>query len=206
MEVKSTAACSLNTDRLIFNYAIRKKTVKEDKKLRQIMNFRKIEIRDQIARMEKEEEEILKNQHFSKSEEGYFMNRGTGEQVFEIDDTPPIIVVPTRRRKKEKVEEKKDDSKQMTGKRVPKISLEKFRLGANRAKPLDDEEEDNKRDRHTMQSDNSIEELRWRIAKKKKTLEEIQKDFGKLTAWDILYDAFELYTDGRKRMQIEILQ
>lgn len=159
MEVKSTAACSLNTDRLIFNYAIRKKTVKEDKKLRQIMNFRKIEIRDQIARMEKEEEEILKNQHFSKSEEGYFMNRGTGEQVFEIDDTPPIIVVPTRRRKKEKVEEKKDDSKQMTGKRVPKISLEKFRLGANRAKPLDDEEEDNKRDRHTMQSDNSIEEL-----------------------------------------------
>jgi cilia- and flagella-associated protein 43 len=62
------------------------------------------------------------------------------------------------------------------------------------------------KDRAGNKDKSAIEELRWKIITKKKELEDIKKNLHFLGAWDCLYEPFELYTDGRKRMQIEMLQ
>ena len=41
---------------------------------------------------------------------------------------------------------------------------------------------------------------------KKKELEDLAKEINTLGSWELLYEPFELYTDARKRMQIEILE
>jgi len=51
-----------------------------------------------------------------------------------------------------------------------------------------------------------MEEMYWRVAFQLKTAEEMQKDIGDPNVFDILYEPFELYTDVRKRNQMEILK
>ena len=54
-----------------------------------------------------------------------------------------------------------------------------------------------------------MEEIHWKVSFIKlfnKVGEDLKKTFENLNAYDILYDAFDLYTNKRKRTQIEIIK
>ena len=213
METHSTACISLDSDLLLFNYGIRKKTIPEVRKLKRILQFRRMELREQITGMEKRVDRILDQELFSKGNEKYVMDRERGEQKYVKDEDTPIITQvrsPTKRKKDKKKEQENTtniDSKDKKGKRKPKIDLSQFKLGANKPKMLDEDDLDDKlKDRQANRDEANVEELKWKIIVKKKELEELRKDLYKLDTWNLLYEPFELYTDSRKRMQIEMLQ
>lgn len=54
-----------------------------------------------------------------------------------------------------------------------------------------------------------MEEIHWKVSFIKlfnRVGEDLKKSFENLNAYDILYDAFDLYTNKRKRTQIEIIK
>jgi len=86
------------------------------------------------------------------------------------------------------------------------VDLNQFRLGANKPREVDDEEGNDKaKERNVKRDETNLEELKWKISTKKKELEQLANEINTLGSWDLLYEPFELYTDARKRMQIEIL-
>ena len=212
MNTHSTACCSLDSDLLLYNYGVRERTAAENRRLKQVLNFRKMELRELISTADAKLSEILDQKLFSKTGEDYLMNREPGEQKYELDETvaPPTTTVksPVKRKKDKKKEQevKTKDSKDPKGKRKPKVDLNQFRLGANKPKDLDDDElADKLKDRGAHRDEEAIDQLKWKIITKRKELEELRKDLSTLDAWDLLYQPFELYTDSRKRMQIEML-
>ena len=58
MEVQSTACKSIQSDKLIFNYAIRKREPKENRRLGFLFNQRKVELRQKVERLEKKHREV----------------------------------------------------------------------------------------------------------------------------------------------------
>ena len=213
MKTNSTACVSLDSDLLLYNYGIRERTKVETRKLNQVLHFRKIELREVIMEMEKEADIILDQKLFTKYDEKYIMNRLQGKQQYDIDEDTPIITQvksPSKRKKqmaKEEASKVAGDGSIKKGKRKPKVDLNQFRLGANKPKLLDEDDfEDKMKDRQQNRDESNIAELRWKIVTTKKDLEALRKDLHVLESWDLLYEPGELYTDGRKRMQIELLQ
>ena len=105
MSTHSTACCSLDSDLLLYNYGIRERTKEEVRRLNQVLNFRKMELRDQINTADTKLAEILDQRLFSTTGEDYLMNRQPGEQKYELDETipPPTTTVKSPiKRKKEK--------------------------------------------------------------------------------------------------------
>lgn len=55
-----------------------------------------------------------------------------------------------------------------------------------------------------------MEEIHWKVVQMEKTLEELRsmlsEDNGPIQAYNILYESFDLFTDKRKRAQIELLK
>ena len=51
-----------------------------------------------------------------------------------------------------------------------------------------------------------MEEIYWSVKFALSTLDEVKKKLDHPNIWDMVYDSFELYTDPRKRMQIELLR
>ena len=53
-----------------------------------------------------------------------------------------------------------------------------------------------------------MEELHWKVVYKERELEERKAALNAdpINIYDLLYDAFELYTDQRKRTQIEMIK
>jgi hypothetical protein len=144
------------------------------------------------------------------------MDRIQGQQHYEIDEDAPIITQVKSPSKRKKQMEKEQASKAaaeggsgglVKGKRKPRVDLNQFRLGANKPKQTDEDDLDDKLvNRQQNRDESNIAELKWKIITRKKEIEELRKDLGTLGAWDLIYEPFELYTDGRKRMQIELLQ
>lgn len=66
MKTHSTACVSLDSELLLYNYGIREKTRKENRKLNQVLHFRRMELREQIMQLEKENDIILEQKLFSK--------------------------------------------------------------------------------------------------------------------------------------------
>lgn len=213
MNTHSTASVSLDSDLLLYNYGIRERTKQEKRKLNQVLHFRKMELREKITGMEKDINIILDQKLFSKQDEKYIMNRSQGKQHYDIDEDAPIITQvknPSKRKKQKEQEEASKitgDGTIKKGKRKPKVDLNQFRLGANKPKLLDEDDFDDKmKDRTQNRDEANIAELRWKIITTKKELETLRKDLHILESWDLIYEPSELYTDGRKRMQIELLQ
>jgi hypothetical protein len=74
---------------IVFNYAVRELLHGERRELNQILNFRRIEIREKLNRIEKKiNDEIVNADLFSNKNEDYVMNRLIGVQKFIIDDSP----------------------------------------------------------------------------------------------------------------------
>ena len=51
-----------------------------------------------------------------------------------------------------------------------------------------------------------MEEIYWNVKYQLQTLDEIKKKLDHPNIWDLIYESFDLYTDSRKRMQIELLR
>uniref|UniRef100_A0A7S3NRD1 Uncharacterized protein n=1 Tax=Euplotes crassus TaxID=5936 RepID=A0A7S3NRD1_EUPCR len=213
METHSTACISLDSDLLLYNYGIRLRTPLEKKTLNRVLHFRRMELRQQITGMETRANKILDQSLFSNHDETYIMNRIRGVQHYEVDEEAPIITQAksaTKRKNKiaqEEASKSAADGALKKGKRKPKVDLNQFRLGANKPKLLDEDDFDDKlKDRAQNRDESNIAELRWKIVTKKKELEDLKKDIHILGSWDLLYEPSDLYTDGRKKMQIEMLQ
>jgi hypothetical protein len=85
MEVQSKAVKSIKGDTLVFNYSIRKRTPEETRRLQQIINFRRMELKEKIQRIEQRINEVLDEVDFSRIKEQYIMNRIAGKPVYEED-------------------------------------------------------------------------------------------------------------------------
>lgn len=67
------------------NYSVRIRTDKEDRRLKQVMRMRKMEIKEQLTRLEGSIAEVLNEKDFSSYVEQYFMNRNTGTPEYSED-------------------------------------------------------------------------------------------------------------------------
>ena len=92
MKTHSTAVISLNSEEMLYNYGVRQRTQPEEKKLKQVLQFRRMELREKYTGMEKEMDLILNQEEFSKGGEKYIMDREKGEQQYEKDEAPPIVM------------------------------------------------------------------------------------------------------------------
>ena len=50
-----------------------------------------------------------------------------------------------------------------------------------------------------------MEEMYWSVKYALAALDELKKKLDAPNIWDLIYDAYELYTNPRKRMQLELL-
>lgn len=84
MKTKQKGVCSLKgvSDKgskfIIFNYAVRMLSNPEIRELNQILNFRRIEMREKLDRMLKKIEEVVNPALFTNKDEDYIMNRLIG--------------------------------------------------------------------------------------------------------------------------------
>lgn len=51
-----------------------------------------------------------------------------------------------------------------------------------------------------------MEEIYWSVKYALSTLDEVKKKLDHPNIWDLIYESYDLYTDPRKRMQIELLR
>ena len=113
-----------------------------------------------------------------------------------------------KKKKKSAAENQNDDKKNQKGKPKPQIIITKGRLGAkNRKKNIDDEARLNAKN---LQQDSQIvgmEEIHWKVNFITRQLDELRAaiESPNPNIYDMLYDALDLYTEKRKRTQIELL-
>lgn len=86
MEVPSESVKSIQSDKLIFNYSIRKREQQEQRRLTLIKQQRKIEIRQKVERLEKKHREALEECDFNGGMEEYIMNRIAAKPAFMTND------------------------------------------------------------------------------------------------------------------------
>ena len=111
MNTHTTACVSLDLKSFVYNYGIRERTKEEKKKLKQILHFRKIELREKISGLQTELDTILSQNSFSFKEEKYIMNRDQGAQFYEKDESAPeIAVIRSPVKKKIEVNEKNTEA------------------------------------------------------------------------------------------------
>lgn len=92
MEIQSKACKSILSDRMLFNYSIRKRLPEEERIYKQIIIQRKIELMEKYSKIERGVSEALKETEFSQEKnEEYFMNRIRGKPMFIDDDAIALI-------------------------------------------------------------------------------------------------------------------
>ena len=72
---------------LVFNYAVRKRSPEEVRRLMQILNVRRNELREKLVRIETKLLEVLDESEFSRLKEGYVMNRVAGKPFYDEDQS-----------------------------------------------------------------------------------------------------------------------
>lgn len=213
MEINSTAMKSIQNDSLVFNFSIRKRSATENKTLMMCVNQRKIELMEKYRRMEANLRECLNLGDFSTNQEGYFMNRMAGKPQFMTDDAIAEAAAEFARRNAEKLRERNqaNEQQQQTKKgegdaRKPYLKITKGRLGTKIRKKDDDGEVVQKQ---TMERDiKGMEDQHWKVVYMERDLDELKRSIeGTMpNIYDLLYECYELYTDQRKRTQIELIR
>jgi hypothetical protein len=112
MEVQNKAIKSIKSDMLVFNYGIRKRNPEEIRRLNQIINFRRNELREKLQRIEQKLSEVLDEAEFSRVKEGYIMNRLAGKPLYEDDQSiqeaaASFAAKDAEKKSKKAIEEKK---------------------------------------------------------------------------------------------------
>ena len=85
MEVQNKAINSIKGDMLVFNFAVRKRNPEEQRRLNQVIGFRRNELREKLKRIESKLAEVLEEKDFSRFKEGYLMNRIASKPGYEED-------------------------------------------------------------------------------------------------------------------------
>jgi hypothetical protein len=90
---------------------------------------------------------------------------------------------------------------------VPILKITKGKLG-NKTKKKDVDEDDGGANKNNLQQREirGMEEMHWRVYFQKRNLQEILANLEKEMHADLIYEPFELYCEGRKRNQIELLK
>lgn len=214
MDVHSIAMKSIHNDNLVFNFSIRKKTAHEQKLLAVIINQRRIELMEKYRRIELKLHETLNMRDFSTMQEGYIMNRMAGKPEFMTDESIALAAaefaekdaLKKRLRNAEELKNQANNSTGDEGKRKPYLKLTKGRLGTKIRKKDDD---DGVKQNVQMERDiKGMEEIHWKVVYMERELEDLKKalEENPINIYDLLYDSFELYTDQRKRTQIEMIK
>jgi hypothetical protein len=144
----------------------------------------------------------------------YFMNRHTGAPGYDEDLSQLEALQEFAERERDK-KAKRDAaalaalqgaSTQDQGRRYPIIKITKGRLKHGSKKKIDDDEAArNAKNKMHQREIKGMEELFWCVVTVRKTLEEKKAVLENLGIYDMIYETFELYTDARKRAQIEML-
>jgi len=159
--------------------------------------------------------ESLDELEFSKTKEGFFMNRQATKPEFLDDDSIMEAAAEfaakdaekKARRDAEELSKLQANTKDNEGKRKPYLKITKGRLGMKTKKKDPEEEARLAAAQKTQARDiKGMEEIHWKVVHTKKELEYLKKTLDAHNIYDILYDSFELYTDKRKRVQIELLR
>lgn len=85
MNEQQRGLVSIKSEMVLQNYSVRIRTDKEDRRLKQVMRMRKMEIKEQLTRLEGSIAEVLNEKDFSSYVEQYFMNRNTGTPEYSED-------------------------------------------------------------------------------------------------------------------------
>lgn len=141
------------------------------------------------------------------------MNRMAGKPEFMTDESIALAAAEFARKDAEKklrrnMEELKNqanNAKGEEGKRKPYLKLTKGRLGT-KIRKKDDDGDMGKQNMNMERDIKGMEELHWKVVYMERELEELKKalEAPNPNIYDLLYDCFELYTDQRKRTQIEL--
>ena len=174
---------------------------------------RKIELFEKYRRQEAKLKECINFKDFSTMEEGFFMNRKAGKPDFMTDESIAEAAAEFARKDAEKKlkrnreeQQQQNTNKGEEGKRKPYLKLTKGRLGSKIRKKDDDgsavQVQQMERDIQGMDT------MHWKVQYKNRDLEELKKALEAAipNIYDLLYEAFELYTDQRKRTQIELIK
>ena len=149
MEVQQKAVKSIQSDTLVFNYPVRNREGPETRRLGQVVNMRKIELKERFNRAEKELKEGLDEAEFSKTIEDYLMNRARGKPDFEEDGSILQAAAEFAAKDEVKRANKKKQGEQnlntadasQGNKRVPILKITKGKLGTKtKKKDVDDDE------------------------------------------------------------------
>ncbi len=87
MEVQNKAVKSIKGDMLVFNYAVRKRENAEQRRLNQVLAFRRNELREKMRRIETKLHEVLDEKDFSRFKEAYIVNRVASKPLYEEDQS-----------------------------------------------------------------------------------------------------------------------
>jgi hypothetical protein len=87
MEVQNKAVRSIKGEMLVFNYGIRKRDPQEQRRLNQVINFRRNELREKLKRLELKLQEVMDEKEFSRFKEQYIMNRVASKPVYDEDQS-----------------------------------------------------------------------------------------------------------------------
>ena len=207
MDVQSKGCKSIQSDKLIFNYAIRKRSDAEKRRLTTLIRQRKIEIRQKIDRMEQKLSEVVDEADFC-GFENYIQNRVTGKPQFLDDDSiaeAARIFEETRARK---LKEKNDKLNNVNlndladgGKLKPILTITKGKLGTKTRKRDPDEEARLAALANKGQSRDikGMEEIHWKIIQTKRTIDDMKASLESQNIFEMLYEPYDLYRDKRKR-------
>jgi hypothetical protein len=167
--------------------------------------------------MEKKQNEAINEADFSVSKEQYFMNRTTGRPEF-LEDRAIELAAQKFKDEEEKRKQLRlarlEASKEKTvgeKKDGPRLVITKGKLNIKSRKgPSDDEGRGANKDKFVTKEIRNMDSMHWRVVFEEKKLEQLKgiqdKPEAEIDIYDLLYDTFELYTDKRKRLQIEIVR
>ena len=181
-----------------------------------LITQRKIELMEKYRRIEMKLKECLNMRDFSTMQEGYFMNRMAGKPEFMTDESIALAAAEFAkkdaekklRRNQEELKNQQANTKGEEGKRKPFLKLTKGRLGT-KIRKKDDGDDVGQQNKGMMERDiKGMEEIHWKVVYLERELDDLKKalEAQPPNIYDLLYDAFELYTDQRKRSQIELIR
>jgi hypothetical protein len=147
MEVQNKAVKSIKGEMLVFNYAVRKREPAEQRRLNQVLNFRRNELREKLRRIEAKMQETLDEKDFSRLKEGYIVNRVANKPLYEEDQSIQEAAATFAAKDAEKKSKKAQEEKKLQaagagpgqpgnqpGKRMPTLKITKGKLGAKTKK------------------------------------------------------------------------
>lgn len=215
MDVQQKAVKSIQSDTLIFNYPVRKRVNNEMRRLNQIIRMRKIELKERYARMEAKLKEGLDEDEFSKFTEEYIMNRTRSRPDY-LEDGSILEAAAEFAAKDEmkKAQKKKQGEQNLNvaeagqgAKKMPILKITKGKLGVKTKKKDDDDEGQQDKGKMQQREIRGMEEMHWKVYFKIQELQKAQENLDKNpNIFDLLYEPFELFTDVRKRNQIELIK